>query len=376
MVVKIKPSCGAMSAALEYNENKVAHGQAEVVCRMNLDTEGDNAARETFARYERLNIRSREVSFHMSINPGPGETLTDEEAINLTKDIMDGLGYKEQPYVLYRHHDIEREHFHVLSIRVNENGKKIRSFQEQNRCQKILSTLGEKYGFVIGSPESIELSKEGINPLLFNPRSNNVSAQLDAIFEECLKYHYTSHFLFEHILEDHGIAIKLKGRKMFLQGINQNGVKCTSMMNKSEYIPSMLDRMEESMNENRARASERVANMGAALLPYSKSEEHFINMMLKKDIHVILGRGSNGSIDRAAYIDHNSRSAFYSEELGHDLSLAMLQDADGKQWQHDDSQHSSINIGELLFAPQSSSRGREKDPKYKKPKKKKRGNHL
>ena len=365
-----------MSAALEYNENKVVHGQAEVVCRMNLDTDGDNAARETFSRYERLNIRSKEVSFHMSINPGPGETLTDDKAISLTKDLMEALGYAEQPYVLYRHNDIEREHYHVLSIRVNEKGKKIQSFQEQNRLQKILSGLCEKYGFVVGSQESVKLTSEGINPRLFNSEAGNVSAQFDAIFEECLKHHFTSHFQFSLILQDHGLAISLRGHKLFLQGLDGDGSKCTAMMNKSEYLPRMIDRMQESMKENRKHAAARVAGIAAAILPYSKSENHFINMMLRKGIHVVLGRGLGGTIERAAYIDHNSRSAFYAEELGHDFSLSMLQDADTKQWEHEgNSEHSSINIGEMLFAPHAASHGREKDPKYEKPKKKK-GTHL
>lgn len=365
-----------MSAALDYNENKVAHGQADVVIQMNMDTDDDNAARETFSRYERLNIRSKEVCFHMSINPGPGETLTDDKAISLTKDMMDALGYSNQPYVLYRHNDIEREHYHVLSIRINEYGKKIQSFQEQNRLQKILFALCEKYGFIVGSRESVKLSNEGINPHRFNYKGGNVSAQFDAIFEECLKYHFTSHFQFSLILQDHGLAISLKGHKLFLQGLDNDGSKCTAMMNKSEHLPRMIDRMQESMKDNRKPAAERVARTAAALLPYSKSENHFINMMLRKDIHIILGRDADGTIDRAAYIDHNSRSSFYEDELGHAFSLSMLQDADAKQWEHEGgAEHSSINIGEMLFAPHGTSHGKEKDPKYKKPKSMK-GAHL
>lgn len=363
-----------MAAALEYNERKVASGNADVICRMNMDTERDNTVRETFSRYERLNIRSKEVSFHMSINPGPGEKLSDEKAMSLTAEIMEGLGYAGQPYVLYRHRDIDREHFHVLSIRVNERGRKIRSFQEQNRCKKLLAGLSDKYGFVIGSPESVTLSKEGIDPRLFNPKTGNVSAQLDAVFEDCLKYHYTSNFLFENILKDHGVGISLKGRKLFLQGLDVEGGKCTSMMNKSEFIPRMIDRMEESMHEDRSKASERIAKIGSALLPYSRSESHFVRMMLRKDIHVIIGRGTGGKIERAAYIDHNSRCAFYANELGHEFSLSALQDADRTQWQHEETQQSSINIGEMLVSPQAASHGKEKDPKYRKPKKK--GPHL
>ena len=368
MVVKIKPATGGMATAIEYNERKVSKGDAEVVCRENMDTERDNAVRETFSRYERLNIRSREVCFHMSINPGPGEVLEDSKARGLTAEIMESLGYGEQPYVLYRHNDIEREHYHVLSIRVNERGRKIKSFQEQNRLQRFLGTVSEKYGFSIGNPEREALKERGITPRLFDYRSGNISAQLDAVFEECLKYHFTSFSQFEQILLDHNVAIKLSRRKLYLQGMDFSGRKCTVPVSKLDFHSRMLDRMQESVEEVCDKAAARVARTGATLLPYSKSENHYVNMMLKKNIHASFGKDSHGRIDSALFIDHESRGAYTDKDMGHELSISMIQDADKNQWDHSESHHTSINIGEMLFAPGGGSKAHEKDPKYKKKK--------
>lgn len=370
MVVKIKPSCPLMAASLNYNENKVKRGEADILCCENMDTDKENSIRETFSRYERLNIRSKEVSFHMSINPGTRESFSKERIMSLTREIMDGLGYAGQPYVLYRHRDIEREHYHVLSIRVNEKGKKIRSFQEQNRCQRIIKELASKYGYTVGSQKSVKLTGEGINPKLFDRESGNVSAQLDAIFEECLKYHYTSNFQFENILADHAVHIKLRGMKLYLQGMDTDGRKCSVSVSKTDFLPRMIDRMQENLAADKSKAAAHTAGIAARLLPYSKSELHYVNMMLKKHIHVIFEKDGRGIIDRALFIDHGSKCAFYVNDFGHELSLAMIQDADKSQWARSEPQKTRINVGDILFAANSDSRSKEKDPKYKKKKKK------
>ncbi len=197
---------------------------------------------------------------------------------------------------------------------------------------------------------------------------------MDAVFEECLKYHYTSYSQFEQILADHNIAVKNAGRQLYLQGLDSDGHKCTPPVAKQDFMSRILDRMQESMDEDKSKAAHRVAQTGAALLPYSKSERHYQNMMLKKNIHVLFDKDSSGKITGAMYIDHEGRNAFGSNELGHELSLSMIQDADRNQWEHDEGHHSSINVGELLFAPGSHSKGHEKDPKYKK--KKQNAHHL
>lgn len=366
MVVKIKPPTGGMSTAIAYNERKVSAQEAEVICCMNMDSEGRNAVQETFSRYEKLNIRSSEVCFHMSVNPGPGEMLTDDRAKELVGEIMDELGYGRQPYVIYRHHDIEREHFHVLSIRINEKGRKITSFQENRRCQKLLESVREKYGFVIGNKDSKRYSEEGINPRLFDYRNGNVSAQMDAVFEECLKYRFRSFREFEQVMLDHNVAVKQTMRRMYLQGVNSDGNKCTGLVSKPDLMSRMLDRMQECMSEDRTKAAHRVAQIGATLLPYAKSERHFGNMMLRKNIHVLFSKDSGGRINDAMYIDHEGRNVFGGNELGHEMSLSMLQDAQKNQWEQSEGHHVHIDVGTFLFSVGGGSKGQEKDPKYRK----------
>ena len=96
MVVKIQRGAASCRTPVGYNERKVASGEAMVIGVSNM--EGDSLATvlRTFDAYENnpaISARTRSLSFHMSINPGPGERLDDSRAMALARDIMEGLGY-------------------------------------------------------------------------------------------------------------------------------------------------------------------------------------------------------------------------------------------------------------------------------------------
>jgi hypothetical protein len=63
---------------------------------------------DTIRRYEKRNFSSKELSFHMSVNPSSMERMSEEKVKELVSDIMEGLGYAKQPYAIYRHNDIDR----------------------------------------------------------------------------------------------------------------------------------------------------------------------------------------------------------------------------------------------------------------------------
>ena len=58
-----------------YNERKVASGEARVVGVSNMEGDSMATVLRTFDAYENnpaISARTRSLSFHMSINPGPG----------------------------------------------------------------------------------------------------------------------------------------------------------------------------------------------------------------------------------------------------------------------------------------------------------------
>jgi len=61
---------------------------------------------------------------------------------------MEKLGYGNQPYIVLKHSDIKREHLHIVSLRIDENGKKINDSYEVVRSMKICKELEQEFNLV------------------------------------------------------------------------------------------------------------------------------------------------------------------------------------------------------------------------------------
>ena len=141
MVIVIAEPASSVSVTVGYNEQKVSEGTASVTYCSKIDDIRDPMA--TFRQYENASIRTEKMSFHASINPAPGERLDQDKMIEFVKEYMEGMGYGDQPYVLYKHNDIDREHYHIVSVRVDKNGKKINDSFEGRRSAKLLRELAK-----------------------------------------------------------------------------------------------------------------------------------------------------------------------------------------------------------------------------------------
>ena len=84
----------------------------------------------SFEPYLAANRRTEKPVIHISLNPHPDDVLTDEQLTAIGQEYMEKMGYGNQPYIIYRHEDIGRPHIHIVSLRIDEQGKKIKDYQE------------------------------------------------------------------------------------------------------------------------------------------------------------------------------------------------------------------------------------------------------
>lgn len=103
-----------------------------------------NALRD-FQRYLSPHIRTEKPVVHISLNPHPDDVLTDMEMENIAREYLERMGYGNQPYMVYKHEDIDRHHMHIVTIRVDENGKCLDSRYNYHRSKAITRDLEEKY---------------------------------------------------------------------------------------------------------------------------------------------------------------------------------------------------------------------------------------
>lgn len=86
-------------------------------------------------------FRTEKPVIHISLNPHPDDVLTDEQLTAIGEEYMQKLGYSGQPYMIFKHEDIERRHIHIVSLRVDSDGKKINDSNEYRRSKAITEEL-------------------------------------------------------------------------------------------------------------------------------------------------------------------------------------------------------------------------------------------
>ena len=340
MVVKIMKSCPSVKNAMDYNERKVACGDAELLATANVRA-CDASIQDTFRFLENRNIRSKDISFHMSINPSETDGMTEEKALEFIDDLMKGLGYERQPYAVYKHTDIDREHYHVVSIKVNEQGRKIRDYYDKLKAIELTRQLADKYGYQLGNGEGERAREQGIDTKRFNPDLGNVVAQMEAIFRECCTYHFTSFQQFQMIMESHGLNVNHRAgdeSTILLQGLDEAGRACTAPIDERDTALAMYEMYEQralqcyGKTSVRRRELDKVDSLAAFCLPRSTSQKHFENMLRRHDIDIKIHRNSSGGIMGATFVDHATKSAFKCSELPN-FRLDQIRTADASmQW--------------------------------------------
>ena len=98
--------------------------------------------------------RTKKTVFHCSLNPHPDEKLSNETLSQIAKEYMEALGYGKQPYIEFKHNDIAREHIHLVSLRVDGDGRKINDKFEGRRSKKITDDLERKHNLIPSSKVS------------------------------------------------------------------------------------------------------------------------------------------------------------------------------------------------------------------------------
>ena len=109
-----------------------------------------DACMESFRPYLEANRRTTNTVFHASLNPSPEDKLTDGQLRDIAQEYMERMGYGNQPYIVFKHKDIDRQHLHVVSLRVDENGHKLPHDFEARRSMEILRDLERKYNLYCG----------------------------------------------------------------------------------------------------------------------------------------------------------------------------------------------------------------------------------
>ena len=190
MIAKISATEN-LGGALGYNFKKVEKGEASILLAAELyqDREGRYTMEDVLADMQAVipeKCRTKKMVFHCSLNPHPDEKLSDETLMQIAKEYMEALGYGKQPYIVFKHNDIAREHIHIVSLRVDGEGKKINDRFEKRRSKQITDTLEKRFGLI---PSSKVTDREIEEVSKIDTTKGNIKEQVSETLRSVLKHY-------------------------------------------------------------------------------------------------------------------------------------------------------------------------------------------
>ena len=150
MVAKISVG-SSLYGAIAYNGEKINEAQGRLLTTNRIYNDGSGTvdigkAMEGFLTFLPPQMKIEKPVVHISLNPHPEDVLTDIELQNIAREYLEKLGFGNQPYLVFKHEDIDRHHLHIVTVNVDEIWKRlIRDFLYR-RSDFIRRELEQKYG--------------------------------------------------------------------------------------------------------------------------------------------------------------------------------------------------------------------------------------
>ena len=342
MVIKIYAPAPSTSSAVQYNERKVAEEKASVISSSRIADVTDPM--KTFIVYENGSLKTEKMSFHASINPSITDKLTDAQVAELVKQWMKKMGYGNQPYILYKHTDTGRVHYHLVSVRVDENGRKIPDFQERKRSQKAMQELSEKFDFEIGKGTTQgkdTKEKKTTNPYEgFDPKAGDFAGQVERIANLAMTYYFKKPEQFDLIMESLGIQVlhQVDGSHAFI-GLDPKTHKAVTSPIQDSGIrfpsaESIQKRVDACKGQIKTREKQKVANaVRIALSPKKgiKTELHTLRYLAKWGIYTKFSKTADGKIFGVTFVDMKNKCVFKASDLP-GITASQFEEARANIW--------------------------------------------
>lgn len=177
--------------AVDYNSKKQNQAGARLVHFENFGhlQEKEVISKKEFKQYldlvSRANKRVKNKQFHAVLS-AKGQEYSHEQLKDISLQLMDRIGYRNQPILIYEHHDTKNNHVHIVSTRIQPDGTKIPDNFEGVRANNHLAEiqrmdLGKFYENALNSTLSYKLSSPAQLTLLMEQMGYKYKYQGDFI---------------------------------------------------------------------------------------------------------------------------------------------------------------------------------------------------
>ena len=337
MVAKINYG-SSLFGALAYNGEKVNEGVAKILETNKVFCSADgihdiSACIQDFMAYMPSLIHTKKPIIHISLNPHPDDKITDEQFSAIAQEYIEKMGYANQPFIVYKHEDIDRHHLHIVTLAVDERGKKINDGNNFYTSTRILKELEQKYGLI---PAQMRKEKEvfRLQKICYGD-GENLKKQLVSVIRPAAKfYHCPSFKEYRALLSTYNICVEEVKGEMYGKPYNglvyfatdDKGKKVgnpfkASLFGKAvgyEALQNRFKASKEKLKEKHLAPKTKAVVAGA--LRRSATKEDFRTNLHHKGIDVLFRENEQGRLYGITFIDQNNGCVVNGSRLGKELS--------------------------------------------------------
>ncbi|WP_439490845.1 relaxase/mobilization nuclease domain-containing protein [Algoriphagus sp.] len=346
-MVAIIKSSKSLRRPFHYNETKVDEGVAELLLAQNYPMKNAEQTADLRLKYllklANLNSRTSVNAVHISLNFAPGEDFEKEKLQKIAKDYMRGIGFENQPYLVYKHTDAGHPHLHIVTTNIELDGKriplhnigKLKSEPTRKAIEKqfaLVPAEAQKQGLFIAKPVAISRLDYG---------KSETKQAIGNVLQHVLKsYKFTSLPELNAVLNQYRIVADrgreesriFKNRGLDYRVLDDQGNKVGVPIKASSfYFKATLNSIESRFEVNEMELKKQLKSTRSAidltLMKMSgKSLDEVIKSLEKQGIATIKRENQEGRLYGITFVDHRTKCVFNGSALGKNYSAKGLMD--------------------------------------------------
>jgi Relaxase/Mobilisation nuclease domain len=332
-------------AVLNYNEQKLNQKLAKCILAVNYPKDADD-----LNFYQKLNLLSRQAtlnqnvkrnSLHISLNFDPSEKLKTEKLKEIAEAYMMKIGFGDQPYLVYAHHDAGHPHLHIVTTNIQNTGKRIELHNiGRNQSEKARREIEREFKLVKAEEQKLKqtftIKPVQVQRVIYG-KSETRRAIANVLGQVINFYKYTSLPELNTVLGLYNIVASRGAEKstIFEKGgliyrvLDEKG-NMVGIPIKASLLPEKptLSLLEKKFVENqslRLPHKQRIKNaIDWALQKPDHSLSGIVQALKKNQIDAVIRENKQGLIYGITFIDHQTKSVFKGSDLGKGYSIQNI----------------------------------------------------
>ncbi len=135
--------------ALYYNLKKLYHPEEHLRAELidsNFASLDDKLIKQEVDLIRGLRPNLNRYVYHASLNFAKDDALTNAKLLRIAHDFLQESGFDKNQYMIFRHHDADHPHIHLLANRIGFDGSVVSDSNNYKKGEEILRKLEYKYG--------------------------------------------------------------------------------------------------------------------------------------------------------------------------------------------------------------------------------------